>query len=151
MRYRLANQLSICNPKTRRMTLEIEPFARPGTSRTVAFSCAPPRYKNMDTYTEPRPQTAMEIKPGIVYVDFDRLTEPEWKALIPRLKKAKGIVFDMRGYPGEVGIHGPGASNPQPDPQRQVVYRLGGNARPTRFPPYRKRLGCTAEETVFPR
>ena len=58
----------------------------------------------METYTEPRPQTAMELEPGIVYVDLDRLIEPEWKALIPRLKKAKGIVFDMRGYPGEVGI-----------------------------------------------
>jgi C-terminal processing protease CtpA/Prc len=104
IRYRLANQLSICNTKTRRMTLKIEPFAHPGTSRAVAFSCAPPRHKNMETYTEPRPQTVTELEPGIVYVDLDRLTEPDWKALIPRLKKAKGIVFDMRGYPGEVGI-----------------------------------------------
>ncbi|MGA7237776.1 MAG: S41 family peptidase [Bryobacteraceae bacterium] len=104
IRYRLANQLSTCNPRTHRMTLEIEPFGRPGTSRTVKFTCAPPRYKNRETYAEPRPDTVAELEPGIVYVDLDRLTEPEWKALIPRLKKAKGIIFDVRGYPSEAGI-----------------------------------------------
>jgi C-terminal processing protease CtpA/Prc len=102
--YRLANELSTCNPETRKMTLEIEPFAKPGRSRTVEFSCARPRYKSMETYTEPRPKTVAELEPGIVYLDLDRLTEAEWKVLIPRLAKAKGIVFDMRGYPSALAL-----------------------------------------------
>jgi C-terminal processing protease CtpA/Prc len=104
IRYRVANELSICSPKTGQMTLEIEPFARPGTYKTVTVGCTPPRYKSVVAYTEPRPDTVTELEPGIFYVDLDRLTEPEWTASIARLKAAKGIVFDMRGYPGEVGI-----------------------------------------------
>lgn len=102
--YRLANQLATCNRETRKMTLEIEPFAHPGRSRTVEFTCAPPRYKNMEPYTETRPETVTELEPRIVYIDLDRLTEPEWKGLLPRLRKAKGIIFDVRGYPGEPGL-----------------------------------------------
>jgi C-terminal processing protease CtpA/Prc len=104
IRYRSAGDLSVCNPQTRKMSLEIEPFASPGTSETVELACAPPKYKDMETYTEPRPEKIAELEPGIFYVDLDRVTEPEWIALVPRLEKAKGIIFDMRGYPGQPGI-----------------------------------------------
>jgi C-terminal processing protease CtpA/Prc len=102
--YRLANHLAACNPQTHKVTLEIEPYARPSRTRTVEFTCAPPRYKHMETYTEPRPETVAELEPGIFYIDLDRLTETHWKALIRRLTKAKGIIFDVRGYPGEVAL-----------------------------------------------
>lgn len=53
--------------------------------------------------TEPlreiRPDKVTEIKLGILYVDLDRITFPEFKAALPQLEKAKGIVFDVRGYP----------------------------------------------------
>jgi C-terminal processing protease CtpA/Prc len=104
IRYRVAGQLAACNPQTGRVTLEIAPFARPGRSRTVEFACAPPRYKHMETYTEPRGETVTELEPGIFYIDLDRLTETHWKALIRRLMKAKGIIFDVRGYPGAAAL-----------------------------------------------
>jgi len=28
----------------------------------------------------------------------------DWNAVVPRMEKAKGIIFDMRGYPGQPGI-----------------------------------------------
>ena len=37
---------------------------------------------------------------GVLYVDLDRIKHTrEFDALVPRLAEAKGIVFDLRGYP----------------------------------------------------
>ena len=104
MRYRSANELSKCNPETNHMSLEIEPYANRGTTATVDLVCQPPRYRNMETYTEPRPEKIAELEPDILYVDLDRVTEDDWTAVIPRLEKARGIIFDMRGYPSQPGL-----------------------------------------------
>jgi len=40
-----------------------------------------------------------EIKPGIFYVDLDRVTKEDFQNALPNLAAAKGIVFDVRGYP----------------------------------------------------
>ncbi len=39
------------------------------------------------------------IKPGVMYVNLDRITDKEFQETLPSLQKAKGIVFDLRGYP----------------------------------------------------
>lgn len=104
IRYRMAVELARCNPDTKRMTLEVEPYARLGTSKVASLTCVPPKYKDMETYTEPRPDKIAELEPGIFYVDLDRVSEADWKEVTPRLEKAKGIIFDMRGYPGRPGI-----------------------------------------------
>jgi hypothetical protein len=100
----MAAELARCNPDTKRMTLEVEPFARRETSKAFSLTCVPPKYKDIETYTEPRPDKIAELEPGIFYVDLDRVDEANWKTVTPRLEKAKGIVFDMRGYPGRPGI-----------------------------------------------
>ena len=102
IRFRSATGLSLCNA-TARMTLEIEPYLSPGTAKTVDLACAAPKLKDMETYTDPRPEKIAELEPGILYVDLDRVTEADWNAVVPRLEKAKGINFDMRGYPGRPG------------------------------------------------
>jgi C-terminal processing protease CtpA/Prc len=102
IRWRSASLLSSCN-STARMTLDIEPFLSPGANKTVELTCATPKFKDMQTYTEPRPEKIAELEPGILYVDLDRVTETDWKAVVPRLEKAKGIIFDMRGYPSQPG------------------------------------------------
>jgi C-terminal processing protease CtpA/Prc len=104
IQYRSVGELSRCDPDTHRMTLEIEPFASPGTSKSVELACVPPRFKDMETYTEPRPLKITELEPGIIYGDLDRVKEADWQEVIPRLEKAKGIIFDMRGYPDQPGI-----------------------------------------------
>lgn len=49
---------------------------------------------------EARPKQGSEIAEGIAYVDLDRINHVrEFKRLIPKLAKANGIVFDLRGYP----------------------------------------------------
>ena len=46
-----------------------------------------------------RPQAIAEVKPGIYYVDLARFTQAGFDAAREKLAAAKGIVFDMRGYP----------------------------------------------------
>ena len=102
--YRLASELSTCDPDTKQITLELEPYSSPTNITTVTLPCGNPQNKNPETYTEPRPDKITELEAGIIYVDLDRVTEQDWTALVPRLEKAKGIIFDMRGYPGQPGI-----------------------------------------------
>jgi C-terminal processing protease CtpA/Prc len=104
IRYRTAGELSRCKADRRSMTIEIEPYAARGTTKSVSLPCGPPKFKDPETYTEPRPDKISELEPGIIYVDLDRVTEPDWVAVVPRLEKAKGIIFDMRGYPAQPGI-----------------------------------------------
>jgi hypothetical protein len=46
-----------------------------------------------------RPEMVAELEPGIVYVDLTRVSAEELEAADPRLQKATGVVFDLRGYP----------------------------------------------------
>lgn len=41
-----------------------------------------------------------KIKEGIYYLDLDSITMEEIDALMPELEKARGIICDLRGYPG---------------------------------------------------
>lgn len=45
-----------------------------------------------------------ELKPGVFYLNLDKLTQDEFMALLPQLSQAKGIIFDLRGYPGDILI-----------------------------------------------
>ena len=51
---------------------------------------------------EARPEKIAEVRPGIFYVDLDRITDDDFKGALDRLAAAKGVVFDLRGYPGHV-------------------------------------------------
>jgi len=53
---------------------------------------------------EPRPNAVAETAPGIWYVDLTRVTAAQLTPTLPSLASAKGIVFDMRGYPTDAGI-----------------------------------------------
>jgi C-terminal processing protease CtpA/Prc len=59
-------------------------------------------YAGFADLTESRPAKVAEIKPGVMYVDLDRITDKDFQDAVPRLQKAKGIIFDLRGYPSRV-------------------------------------------------
>ena len=68
---------------------------------------APPRKvtlarKQAQFIQEARPDTITEIRPGVYYVDLDRATDPGFNAALPKLAEAKGVVFDLRGYPNQI-------------------------------------------------
>lgn len=52
----------------------------------------------------PRPEKIAEVRPGIFYVDISRITDGDFVNALPDLAAARGIVFDLRGYPNHVSI-----------------------------------------------
>lgn len=50
---------------------------------------------------EQRPEKIAEVKPGVWYVDVARVSDADFRAALPKLEAATGIVFDFRGYPGD--------------------------------------------------
>ncbi|MCH8150238.1 MAG: hypothetical protein IH987_20040 [Planctomycetes bacterium] len=113
-----------------------------GRRRTVTLHRTNPFPK----LKERKPPVVHEIEPGIIYLDFNRITDIQFTDALAKLEKAKGIVFDFRGYPGNIGfatffphiIDGP-AESPQwhipvvRRPDRQAMgFERGGdwNLRP---------------------
>jgi C-terminal processing protease CtpA/Prc len=47
----------------------------------------------------PRPETVTELEPGVIYVDLTRATDEDVGAVLPQMEVARGIIFDVRGYP----------------------------------------------------
>jgi hypothetical protein len=49
-----------------------------------------------------RPERIAELRPGLFYLDLDRIDDDDFQAALPRLKKASGLIFDVRGYPERI-------------------------------------------------
>ncbi len=45
------------------------------------------------------PKKVTELRPAIWYIDLGRATEDDFKKILPALVEAKGVIFDLRGYP----------------------------------------------------
>jgi hypothetical protein len=50
------------------------------------------------------PPNGAELAPGIVYFDLNGAEGPALAAAFDKLAAAKGIVFDLRGYPGQAAV-----------------------------------------------
>jgi C-terminal processing protease CtpA/Prc len=72
-----------------------------GTAVTATLTRSMPGYGE-GSLTESRPGKISEPRPGILYVNIDQITEDDFKGAVDRLAAAKGIVFDLRGYPSKV-------------------------------------------------
>lgn len=54
--------------------------------------------------SEHRPAAGEALAPGIVYFDLNRADSETLNTAMPLLAAAEGIVFDLRGYPGDAGV-----------------------------------------------
>jgi hypothetical protein len=87
-------------PRTEALTLEVEPFGHPGARRKVTLERQPNR-----PVVEARPAPVSEVEPGILYIDLTRATNDAFNADLQRMQQARGLIFDLRGYPNsEMGI-----------------------------------------------
>ncbi len=94
IRSKAARQL-FAGPLGSKLGLEVAPFATPAERRTIAVARTVP-----ESATVKRPhETLFEVEPGIFYLDLDRLKTADFLAALPKLEKARGLVFDLRGYP----------------------------------------------------
>ncbi len=76
------------------VTLEVE--RGDGSVASVTLAQSEEAWRDLNTALH---KPVFEVKPGIWYVDLALLTDADFYAAIPSLAQAKGIVFDMRGYP----------------------------------------------------
>lgn len=93
-RYRALSQIG-WGPGKNEVTLSI----RRGTS---SLAVALPR----DGHATPkmaRPEDGSELSPGIVYFNLDGTSLAALTTNLAKLSTAKGIVFDLRGYPADAG------------------------------------------------
>lgn len=70
-----------------------------GAARTVVMR----RTKQMDAVDEIRPPKIGELEPGIFYVDLSRVMDADFDRVLPLLTAARGVIFDLRGYPQHLG------------------------------------------------
>jgi hypothetical protein len=71
-----------------------------GPPRSVPLVCGPRLAKPLP---ERRPEPLAELSPGLWYVDLTRATNEQIVPMLPRLAEARGVVFDVRGYPTDAG------------------------------------------------
>jgi len=77
------------------MTLEVRDSR--GQTRSVTLR----RNVEAEGLVEMRPPKVTQLKPGIFYLDLDRIKDEDFQVVLPQLEKARGIIFDLRGYPKE--------------------------------------------------
>jgi C-terminal processing protease CtpA/Prc len=78
-------------------TVELRLLGADGRVRSARVSYREPRQGNF--VRVPRPEPIAQIAPGIFYVDLDRVTDEMIAARQAELTSARGLVFDLRGYP----------------------------------------------------
>jgi hypothetical protein len=85
--------------KDQPLVLEVESFRRGGVRTVVRV----PR-QAVRPVREARPAPITELEPGVMYVDVTRASDAGWRASLARLEGARGLILDLRGYPGnEIG------------------------------------------------
>lgn len=96
-RYRAESALHLCQLDAT-VTLAIEPPS--GATREVKLPCT----RSTLRVTESRPDSISELQPGIWYVDLTRVRAEQLRPMLDTVAKARGVVFDMRGYPTDAGF-----------------------------------------------
>ncbi len=82
---------------------------------------------------ERRPEPVTELEPQIWYVDLTRAQMAQVTAVLEKLAGARGVVFDVRGYPGDAGARVLPHLIDSPESDRwmhvaKLVGPFGGNA-----------------------
>jgi hypothetical protein len=53
---------------------------------------------------ESRPKFGAELANGVYYIDLEAIAMNAWNAVLPTLSRARVVIMDMRGYPGNAAF-----------------------------------------------
>lgn len=74
------------------------------TAKPVVTVVSRAASRNLHSDGISRPMSGAEISPGIIYFDLVGADAESLSRVMPRLQSAKGIIFDVRGYPADAAI-----------------------------------------------
>jgi len=94
-RTKLLSALSYVDEATESIRLRL----RSPSGREFEATVSPIEPTQIDDVTTKKPKNGTEVAPGIIYFDLHGAESAALHALQEELAAAKGIVFDMRGYP----------------------------------------------------
>ena len=83
-------------PKDSKAALAFDDGAGP---RTISLSFA-----GNEPQAARRPEEITELEPGVWYVDLTRVTMERLTPVLEKIASARGVVFDLRGYPLDAGM-----------------------------------------------
>jgi C-terminal processing protease CtpA/Prc len=137
-----ASSRALLCPAGEKLTLTVRSFGA-AEDRPVTAACD---YRGAVS-TDARPkEVSKELEPGIWYFDLTRGTDSDFAVSLADLAKAKGIVFDMRGYPRVSGewfthttqttMHSPQWHIPVVDRPGEMKFSRGGEWTLPSKPPY---------------
>jgi C-terminal processing protease CtpA/Prc len=92
---RALQEVVSCTPGTT-VTLALETSAGPKNSSLGCETKTPP--------TEKRPDAVAQLSADVWYVDLSRARMNDIKPALTKFAAAKGVVFDLRGYPTDSGF-----------------------------------------------
>jgi hypothetical protein len=92
---RALREVVSCTPGTT-VTLALETSAGPRNTSLGCEAKTPP--------TEKRPDAVAELSADVWYVDLSRAQMNDINPALPKFAAAKGVVFDLRGYPTDSGF-----------------------------------------------
>lgn len=75
--------------------VELEVFGADERRRKVLLTYL----KQAPTLEEARPPAISELEEALLYVDLERVESQAWAAALARVAQARGVIFDLRGYP----------------------------------------------------
>lgn len=97
LKRRVGMVLAAAGPRKSSLKLEVQTGSMPARQVILERSSDFLHFRNLGT--EPRPAPITEVKPGIWYIDVDRAKTKDFEAILPQLKNATGLIYDVRGYP----------------------------------------------------
>jgi len=94
VRFRIARALMA---SAARDTIELDLRSPVGVARHVRLG-----KQRSVTLTPAPPDSVQEIRPGVMYLDLNRITDADFKGALPKINAGRGVIFDLRGYPNRV-------------------------------------------------
>ena len=92
IRARALTELAICE-RGSIVTLGIAPGGDASRMQRFGVPC------NSEGLTEKRPGSITELEKRIWYIDLNVVTDQDFTAAVFKLAEARGLIFDLRGYP----------------------------------------------------